>query len=200
MKITDIKQQLKRRDRYSIYIDGKYSFSLSEGELLAQKLSVGQEFDSHAFLGMQKVAESDKAYSKCIDLISRRQRSNWEIEQYLKRKNFNNEVINKTIKKLINKGYIDDKSFAISWLNSRRQLKLSSSKKIRLELMQKHIDQKIIDQVLSSDEIDEVVLIKQTIDRKKKQTRYNENEKLIAYLLRQGFNYGDIKTALNDEI
>lgn len=199
MKITDIKQQLKRHDRYSIYIDGKYSFSLSEGELLSQKLSIGQEFDTPDFLNIQEVAESDKAYSKCIDLISRRQRSNWEIEQYLKRKRFKDEVIIETIKKLVMKNYIDDKSFATSWLNSRRQIKSSSSKKIRLELMQKHVDQKIIDEILLNEDVDEVALIKQTIDKKKKQTRYSEKEKLIAYLLRQGFNYGDIKSALNED-
>ena len=43
MKITSIKQQVKRADRYSIYVDDKYSFSLSEQELLSIKIKVGQE-------------------------------------------------------------------------------------------------------------------------------------------------------------
>jgi regulatory protein len=197
MKISDIKQQVKRKDRYSIYIDGKYSFSLSENGLLRQHLKIGQDISNDEFNNLQNEAEEDKSYSRSIDLLSRRQRSEWEMRQYLLRKTYNDEVINKTIKQLYNKGYLNDLSFAKSWLESRRLLKGSSSRKIRLELMQKHIDEEIISKVLSEDETSEVELLESIILKKRRQTRYQDNEKLVSYLSRQGFNYGDIKTALN---
>ncbi|MBI3624310.1 hypothetical protein HY218_01620, partial [Candidatus Saccharibacteria bacterium] len=43
MKITSIRQQTKRADRYSIFVDGKYAFSLSEGELITSGVHTGQE-------------------------------------------------------------------------------------------------------------------------------------------------------------
>ena len=43
MKITDIKAQVRRAGRYSIFVDGKYAFSLSDTALLEQKLKLGQE-------------------------------------------------------------------------------------------------------------------------------------------------------------
>ena len=45
MKITAIKQQVKRQDRYSIYGDGKYLFSFSESELLNSGIKIGQELE-----------------------------------------------------------------------------------------------------------------------------------------------------------
>ena len=45
MKITTIKQQVKNPERASIFVDGKYSFSLSLNELVAEKLKIGQEID-----------------------------------------------------------------------------------------------------------------------------------------------------------
>ncbi len=196
MKITDIKQQIKRKDRYSIYIDGKYSFSLSEFGLLNKRLIIGQEILDSEFSKLQSDAVEDKSYSQCIDLLSRRQRSEWEMRQYLIRKTYKDEVINETIKQLFDKGYLDDYSFARSWLENRRKLKGSSSRKIRLELMQKHINEEIISKVLSEDDTSEIELLVSFINKKRRQTRYQDNEKLIAYLSRQGFNYGDIKTAL----
>ncbi len=43
MKITSIKQQVKRADAYSIFLDGKYSFSLSGSELLKSGLAPNQD-------------------------------------------------------------------------------------------------------------------------------------------------------------
>ena len=43
MKITAIKQQVKDQSRYSIYIDGKYSFGLSESALIDSGLRIGTE-------------------------------------------------------------------------------------------------------------------------------------------------------------
>jgi len=80
MKITDIKQQVKRADRYSIYIDGKYSFSLSANELLNQHLKIGQELNRSQYNEMQQKALEDKAYMRSLDLLARRSRSEWEME------------------------------------------------------------------------------------------------------------------------
>lgn len=64
MKITSIKQQVKRADRYSIYVDDKYSFSLSEQELLSIKIKVGQEVTKLELKELLNKAEDDKAYMR----------------------------------------------------------------------------------------------------------------------------------------
>ena len=43
MKITNIAQQKRRKDRFSIYCDGKYEVSLSENQLLEARLRIGDE-------------------------------------------------------------------------------------------------------------------------------------------------------------
>jgi hypothetical protein len=44
MKITDIKQQVKRQARYSIFVEGKYAFSLSEPELMKSGIQIGRDY------------------------------------------------------------------------------------------------------------------------------------------------------------
>ncbi len=196
MKITDIKQQVKRQDRYSIYVDGKYMFSFSQNELLNLGLRIGQEFTKTELEELQKTAIEDKAYTRSLDLIARRARSEWEVRDYLKRKDYEPDVIDKTVKRLKDIAYLDDLMFASAWVNTRRILRSTSRRKLTAELKQKRVREDIIKEVLEQDKTNEPEVIKEIIIRKRKQSRYQDNEKLMAYLMRQGFNYGDIKEAL----
>ena len=200
MKITDIKQQAKRQDRYSIFIDDKYSFSLSENELLNTNLKINQEYSACDINKLKKVALEDKAYTSGLNLIARRPRSNWELCDYLKRKGYDETIINKVITRLEQNNYIDDMKFARSWVNSRRLLKSTSKRRLWQELKQKRVSEEIINQVLSEDEADEQSTIKEIIAKKSKQTRYKDKTKLMQYLLRQGFGYNDIKQVINEEL
>ena len=148
MKITDIKQQVKRVDRYSIYIDGKYSFSLSEHELTLQGLRIDQEFDTAEFEGIKKTAVEDKAYMRALDLVARRPRSVWEMEQYLKRKSNDDNTIKTILNKLTERGLLDDNKFATTWIENRRLLKHVSKRRLKQELQQKQISNQIISEVL----------------------------------------------------
>lgn len=196
MKISDIKQQVKRADRYSIYVDGKYSFSLSEHELMTQGLRIGQEFDKNSFDKVQKTAVEDKAYMRALDLLARRPRSEWEMRQYLKRKSYDDNTTNRILSKLSKRGLLNDEKFATAWVDNRRALKHISKRRLLQELQQKKISKDIISKVLEEDETDERSVLKDLIAKKRMQTRYQDDQKLMAYLMRQGFSYADVKDAI----
>lgn len=198
MKITDIKQQVKRQDRYSVYVDGKYSFSLSEHELMIQALRIGQEFDKDQFEHIKDTAVEDRAYMRAVDLIARRPRSEWELRQYLRKKSYNDNIIHKILNRLSERGLLNDLDFAKSWVNNRRLLKNVSKRRLQQELQQKHISEVIISEVLSRDETSDTETIKELAEKKRQQSRYQDRDKLMAYLLRQGFNYVDIKDVLDE--
>lgn len=198
MKITDIKQQVKRAGRYSIYIDGKYLFSFSENELLNLRLKIGQEYNQEELEDLKKTAVEDKAYMRSLDLIARRQRSEWELRDYLKRKDYDSETTEKIVNRLCEAGYIDDKKFAEAWLSNRRLLKATSKRKLRLELKQKRVSDEVINEVLAEDETDEQEVLRQLVAKKRQQSRYQDEQKLMAYLMRQGYNYDDVKSVLGE--
>lgn len=198
MKVSDIKQQVKRKSRYSIYLDGKYSFSLSESELMQSGIRIGKEYTQAELEDLQQVAVLDKGNMRALDYLSRRPRSEWEVRDYLKRKEYESPVIDIILNKLSEYGYIDDFKFSQAWINNRRALKPTSLRRLRQELMQKHVSKEVIEQAIQVDEGDEKTALKDLIDKKRQQSRYQDDQKLIAYLLRQGFNYGDVKAVLSD--
>lgn len=198
MKLTSIKQQLKNQNRYSVFVEGKYAFSLSAEALLDSRLVAGQELTGEEIEQFKRLSAEDKAYGLALAYVVRRMRSEGELLDYFRRKQYAPELNRQLLDKLQRAGFVNDEEFAVRWVENRRLLKATSSKKLRLELRQKHIDNDMINRVLTRDTTDERELLRQVIAKKRQQSRYQDDQKLIAYLARQGYSYDDIKSTIHE--
>ncbi len=217
MKITNIKQQVRRKDRYALYIDDKYSFSLGELELINSGIKIGRELSKEELDNLKDTAQVDKLYDRVLNYLAIRPRSEWEIRTYLKNKLNHKpsvykvapckqeetghitdakEMIEKILNKLSNAGLVNDEAFARAWIGNRRLLKLTSKRRLIQELRQKRLDGGIIDKVLAEDETNELTVLRELVSKKRQQSRYQDDLKLMQYLSRQGYNYNDIKAAI----
>lgn len=199
MKVTSIKPQVKQQGRYSIFIEGKYCFSLSDTALLQSKLVLGQELSEQEVKEYKKLSDEDKLYNRALSYVAIRPRSTWEMEQYFKRKKVDPLLSQQMLNKLSDLELLDDLSFARNWAANRRLLKPTSRRRLQMELRQKHVPDETIGQVLAEEETDELVTLRELAARKRKQSKYQDKLKLMQYLARQGFNYDDIKTVLSEE-
>ena len=126
-------------------------------------------------------------------------RSRHELADYFRRKGYEEEVGKQILEKLQRFGLVDDEKFARSWVENRRLLKPISKRKLTQELRQKRIADDVVDIVLMEDETDELATLKELVEKRRRQTKYQDDMKLMQYLAGQGFNYGDIKQALQQE-
>lgn len=196
MKISAIKQQVKQKDRYSIYIDNKYAFSLSERALLNAGLASGQELSSEQLNDYKQLSADDKVYSRILRYAAMRPRTEWEIKTYMERKDAALPLIEQTIDKLKSLGLIDDYKYAAMFIRDRRLLRSSSRLKLTAELKKRRVPTEAIEMALSNDESSDKQALAALIIRKRKQSKYQDDTKLMQFLARQGFGYGDIKQAL----
>lgn len=196
MKITEIKAQVKTVGRYSIFIDGKYSFSLSDVALFEQQLRIGQEVGSEQVKALKQLSSDDKLFGATLRYVGLRPRSEWEIRTYLQRKHASPALVDSILNKLSKNGFIDDVAFAKAWVESRRLLRPTSKRKLQQELHAKRVSDEVIGQVLAADEADERQLLRALAA--KKRGRYSEDIKLMQYLVRQGFSYEDVKAVVSE--
>ena len=92
---------------------------------------------------------------------------------------------------------LDDAEFARIWVENRLLLKPSSRRRLEQELRQKRIDPDTITQTLTRLDKDTELEQASTLIRKKiKNPSYTDQQKLIQYMLRQGFSYAVVKQAL----
>jgi len=196
MKITDIKAQVKIPGHFSIFVDGKYSFSLSDTALLEEKLHVGYELDAAEVKRLKQVSSDDKLYGLALRYVSMRPRSEWELRSYLQRKSAPPALADQILSKLSKLNLVDDMKFARAWVESRRLLRPTSKRKLQQELRAKRVNDEVIQQELAGDETDERALLRELVA--KKRSRYPDKLKLMQYLARQGFSYDDIKAVIDE--
>ena len=213
--ITDIKQAVKNQNRVNIFVNGKYCFSLDIFQLTQLNIKVGSKFTKTEIENLEQQSEFGKLYALALNYCLMRPHSKKEISDYLWKKTLNRKLKNRktgefyekkgfskisveqVLNRLIEKKYIDDEKFAKFWVENRNQRKGSSIKKIKSELFSKGVSSDIIEQVLSESNRNDEDEIQKIIAKKAK--KYTDEQKLIAYLARQGFSFDEIKKAISKE-
>lgn len=199
-RITNLKPQTRRTDRYNLYLDGSYKFPVSANTVLAAGLHVGLEITEEELDKVQQAAEIGNAHDKALNYLDLRRRSTKELRDYLWRKEFEPEVIQAVIDRLARVGLLNDEDFARAWVRDRLLLKPKSKRALSAELFAKGIPRETADIVLSElDGDDELGALQDSINRKLRQSKYASREnddKLIAALAREGYRYSDIKNCL----
>jgi regulatory protein len=107
MKITAIKQQVKNPERASIFIDGKYSFSLTLDELVRERLKNDEEIDGSRLKKLKKISEDGKIRMRALAWAMNRPHSVREFRDYLYRKKGNRQITAELFKKGLDRETID---------------------------------------------------------------------------------------------
>ncbi|WP_448377234.1 regulatory protein RecX [Fervidobacterium sp.] len=113
-----------------------------------------------------------------LRFIKFRVRSQWEVENRLRREGFKEEVIKETIEKLIENGFIDDEKFAYLYAYDSLVIHYKGPYRIRYELRQLHVDEYIIEdvirKVLNEVDVQEIIekLTEGLDERKKREKLY----------------------------
>ena len=105
------------------------------------------------------------------------------------------ELSREVLSRLVSRGYVDDRKFAEFWAENRFVKKGVSRKRLKMELQKKGIKREIIDEVL--DGRDDEAELRKMIARKR--AKYTDDEKLMAYLVRQGFSYDLARKLVQEE-
>ena len=166
MRITSIKQQVKNQERVSIFVDGKYEFSLSLDELVKYKLKNGQEFDKTDLKKFKKISEDGKLRMRSLEWLMNRPHSEREFRDYLYRKKAEPEQIDSLVAEFTEKGYLDNEKFA-QWFTELQARRGKSDRAIRAELFKKGIGREMADEAVPEHSGDEVERLKRTIEKKK---------------------------------
>lgn len=198
MTVTAIKAQVKNESRVSIFVDGKYSFSLTLDQLLDEKIKKDDEIDEIRLKYLIKLSDEGKIKQRALEWLMNRPHSERELRDYLYRKKTDKDFINNLVDEFIEKKYLNDVEFA-RWFAENRRRKNKSNREISTELASKGIDRVTIQSIVTDLEDDESKALKQKIKKLKGRSRYQDEKKLISYLIGKGFRYSDIKEELNSQ-
>jgi regulatory protein len=202
-KITRITTQQKNKNRYNIFLDEKYAFSVNEDTLVAHMLRKGIELDESTIDRLKAKDETNKLYGLSINLLSYRMRSEKEIVDYLKKKEAEADQIEEVMSRLKQEGYINDQEFANSFVQSRMTSSSKGPLLLKKELMEKGVDANKAIQALSiyTTEI-QFEKVHKFVEKKmrsnQKKSLQQQLQTLQGTLIQKGFTAEVIQNALQE--
>lgn len=198
MIITDIKEG---KSLYALYIDGEYVSMICKDSILTYNIKKGESIDDYLLHSLLEYSDYVRAKEKALNLLTYRDCSEKEMYNKLRLK-FNENACRKAVEKLKELNLIDDRRFAQRYANELISNKKLSLRGVRSELYKKGIDRDLTDEILEEFDIDPVEQITELIERKFLRNLSDEKgiKRVYNTLLRMGYSYSDIRSALNEYI
>ena len=224
--VTAIKPAQKIENRVNIFINDKYEFSLEIPQVIDLRLKVGRRLTVWELNECRHASEFGKLYHHALEYALMRPHSTKEVIDHLKNRRTRRETMNRqvaknrekskeeqirfklrtkelplytdqdifaVIERLTEKGYVDDQKFAKFYVENRNYKKGISKKRLIIDLRKKGLDSDVIENAISGSERSDTEEMQKIIAKKSK--KYTP-EKLVTYLVRQGFDFQQAKAAV----
>lgn len=133
-----------------------------------------------------------EAYNYCIKLLSIKDRTSKEITTKLKQKNCSEEIINETLDKLMDYGYINDEKYVENWIRDMSKKPGMSKKNMYYKMLHKGLSKDLLDSKFEEFEVDDYYTAFICAQKKIKSLLNDDvktkKNKLFAYLLGKGYS------------
>lgn len=207
-QITRIETQKHDENRVSIYLDGTFAFGLEREVIVRHHLHEGDEISESTIDDVLLSEERARAKQKALSYLNYRPRSKEELRKKLGEKGFSERTVDRVIADFLRVGLLDDRQFALAYVQSRMIHKPMGKRLLQRELVSKGIDEEIvgiaIDEAYSErSEIDVArELVRKRKDRSvvKDEAIQKKKKQLSDFLFRRGFDWNVIAEVLREEL
>lgn len=182
-----------------IYIDEEYRATVDSDYWYSEKYRNYKEINEEELTELLNEVSFRRAYNKGLDFLSRRPYGTKELIKKLCEKGHEKEFAEKACDRLLELGLLNDEEYARILANDLLDRKNYSIKRIKQELAFRGINREIIENtvdLLDNDPVSRIIIL-----IKKKYINKISDEKgrkrTVDALLRLGYSYSDIKSALD---
>lgn len=190
-------------NKYKIYFDNE-SLIVYEDVILKYNLLYKKDIDNDLLIEINKENYKSSIYDVSIKYISVRMRSKKELEEYLKKKKYDQKDIEETIKRLQSQDLLNDEKFAKSYINDKLYLTNYGLTKVKKDLLKLGVEEYIIDAIVNNIDLQVIndklsKIIDKELKINSKLPTNKLNNKIINRCINLGYNYEDILNILNDK-
>ena len=203
--ITKLEVGKRNKERVNIYIDNEYALSVSAEIIYKQQLKVKDKIDYNKIKNLGEEDDLIRCKNTSLKIVERSHKTEKEIRDKLKLKEYNSITIENTIKFLKEYNFINDYNYTKMYI--RDKLKTQGERKIRYSLISKGIDESIIDEIIDGiEDIDskniayELARKKYRVIIKRETDKYKISQKLYAFLVGRGYSYNIVSDIVKEVI
>ncbi len=197
MSITITQIEREKGTLYRLYLDDGRSFCVDVEVIYFNKIKAGSEWSIDQLEQLVLAEHVRQAKARAMYLLGIKDYSCSQMRDKLSA-DFMEQAVEQTVQKLVELGYLDDERYAEKLARYCLNQKKWGHTKAVYYIRQKGISLELARTALSEVDVDLVENITSIIEKKyiNKLGDYKQNQKVIAALARLGYNYSDIKTAI----
>lgn len=216
MRITALEPQAHHPDRVNVFVDGAFRCGLALEIAYGGGLRVGDEVTEERLAELERKDLLWKAREAALNLLSYRARSEAELRQRLRRKEFPDDVVEACLTELVEKGFVDDAAFSASFVRDRVRGRPRGSRRLVQELRAKGVELKTaasaVEETLAAEDVTELELARDAARawarrafggrgrpaQMDAESRLAARRQLYGYLARRGFPGEAIRTVMDE--
>lgn len=214
MRVTKIEYQKRDPNRVNLYIDGTFFCGISLDTLASENLYEGLDISEEQIQVILEKDLKERFFLRVTEYLSRSPKTEFQTLKYLRELKFKKKSIwfkediyidwdiffNEIITKLKGYKYIDDESFARSFVSSRLRNRPRGKSILISELISKGVSKDIAEMVCNEEVEDEYKILKKTFEKKYKGKKFDKgDQKMVGYLFRKGFSWDLIEQLERDD-
>lgn len=194
MRVLEIVKLDKKKAK--VLFDNNESLVLYFGEIKKNGICPDEEIDDLLYDELYDIVRK-RARERSLYLLQSRDYSESDMRRKLTMSYYPVRIVDETLEFLKNYSYIDDERYTKNIIESSSRYR--SRKDIKMRLHRKGIAKDLISDLISDVSIDEVGIIRTKYKGKIEEFKNGDDKtrtKIYNMLLRKGFSYDDINTAL----
>jgi regulatory protein len=187
-----------KANKIHIYVDDEYCATVDSDYWYSEKYRKLKEINEEELTELLDAVSFRRAYNKGLDYLSRRPYGTKELIKKLCEKGHEKDAAEKACDRLLELGLLNDEEYARILANDLFERKKYGIKRIKQELAYRGIPREIIENTvdtLDNDAENRIILVV----KKKYLNKLNDEKgrkRAVDGLMRLGFSYSDIKSAL----
>lgn len=197
MRIERVESLDKRKSK--VFTDEDFAFLLYNGELEKYGICEGAVLEAGAAREILELL-GRRARERALNLLKVQDRTEGEMSRRLSQDGYPEAIVQETIAFLQEYHFVDDARYAANYLQMHGKRK--SQAELKLYLQRKGVPREIIREQLEGTEHDSGEAIRALLEKKHYragETEPEQEKKIIAYLMRRGFSWEDVRREMKGQ-
>lgn len=193
------------QERVNVFIDGEFAIGISIYVMQDERLHKGQVLSQADWDRLEQAERGSRAWNAALRLLAARPRTEHEIRDRLRRKEFPPDQIDAVVARLHNLELLNDAQFARLWIANRQTLNPRGAQALRQELRAKGVDRHVADEVIAdTTDADSERAACEEVARKAVHKYTNAPDRMTfqrrfgGFLQRRGFSFETIRPIMDE--
>lgn len=194
-----ITAQKGKANKIHISIDGEYKLTVDADFWFSCGYISGNEIDEDQYQSLADRVAKRRCFNRALNILSRRDHCEKELYNKLRRAD-GDAAAQDAVERIKSLGYINDERYAVTLAEELASRKGYGIRAIKAELLRRGIDRETAENTINSITLDESDNIRVLLNGKyaRKLTNEKGRKQVFAALLRLGYSYSDIRSAMSE--